>query len=208
DMSHEASILRWGACFNESEKWALYSTDTQKCMEQVVTAELLMETYRCARAENRLDHTLYTDVNHYLPGALLAKVDRMTMAHALEARSPFLDHKVMEVAARLPSEWKVKRTVTKRILRELFPDLLPRSIKKRGKAGFAIPLSMWFRGALYEKVKDFLLTPDTMLWHYMKQETVSRLLEEHRQGQADHGKRLWVLLCLETWLREYLPANQ
>jgi asparagine synthase (glutamine-hydrolysing) len=132
----------------------------------------------------------------------------MTMAHALEARSPFLDHKVMEAAARLPSEWKVKRTVTKRILRELFPDLLPRSIKNRGKAGFAIPLGMWFRGPLYEKVKNFLLTPETRLWHYMKKETLSHLLEEHRQGRADNGKRLWVLLCLETWLREYLPANQ
>ena len=148
-----------------------------------------------------------TDVNNYLSGALLPKVDRMTMAHALEARSPFLDHKVMEVAAQLPVRWKVKGTVTKRILRELFHDLLPSDIKKRGKAGFAIPLGMWFRGPLYDKVRDALMTPKTKLWRYIKKDAVGRLIEEHKQGKADHGKRLWVLLCLEVWMQQYLTVN-
>lgn len=207
DMSHEASVLRWGACFSESEKWALYTADTQKSVEKAATATLLIETFRRAKAKNRLDRTLYTDVYNYLPGALLPKVDRMTMAHALEARSPFLDHKVMEAAAQLPVKWKVKGTVTKRILREIFPDLLPRTVKRRGKAGFAIPLGLWFRGPLYEKVRDKLMTPETKLWHYINREAVGRLVDEHRQGRADHGKRLWILLCLEEWMQQYLSID-
>jgi asparagine synthase (glutamine-hydrolysing) len=203
ELSHAASIVRWGAYFNESEKWTLYNGDMRDAISNTPSAALLEETFQRARASNRLDRTLYTDVNNYLPGALLPKVDRTTMAHSLEARSPFLDHEVMELAARLPSRWKVKGQRTKWILRELFANLLPPSVEGRGKVGFGVPLGMWFRGPLYQPLQDLLLTPGADLYQCIRVDAVARLVNEHKDGQADHGKRLWALLMLESWLRQY-----
>jgi len=203
DLSHAASIVRWGGYFDEAEKWSLYTDDVRRAVKGTASAALLEETFRQACAANRLDRTLYTDIHHYLPGALLPKVDRTTMAHSLEARSPFLDQEVMELAARLPVSWKVRGRRTKWILRRLFSDLLPESIEKRGKVGFGVPLAQWFRGPLLGPVAELLLAPSARIRDYMRTEPVHRLIEENRQGQADHGKRIWTLLMLESWLREY-----
>jgi len=179
----------------------LYTDDVRNILHSAPSAALLEETYQRARAGSRLDRTLYTDVNNYLPGALLPKVDRTTMAHSLEARSPFLDHEVMQLAACLPVKHKVKGQRTKRILREAFVDLLPDAVENRGKVGFSVPLGMWFRGPLYRSARDLLLAPDAGLHDYLRTEEVGRLLEENRHGRADHGKRIWSLLNLEVWLR-------
>jgi asparagine synthase (glutamine-hydrolysing) len=203
DMPHSASVVRWGAYFNETEKRALYNDDMRQAINGTASATLLTEAFRRAKATGRLDRTLYTDVQNYLPGALLPKVDRTTMAHSLEARSPFLDHEVMELAARLPVQWKVKRQRTKRILREVFSDLLPAEVEKRGKVGFGVPLGLWFRGPLYDATRDLLLAPDTKLRTYLRTDEVARLIEDNRRGRADNGKRIWTLLNLEVWLRQY-----
>lgn len=202
NISHAASVVRWGGYFNEAEKWALYNDDMRQAINGTASAALLEETFRRARYANRLDRTLYTDVHNYLPGALLPKVDRTTMAHSLEARSPFLDHKVMELAARLPARWKVRGQRTKRILREVFADLLPAAVEKRGKVGFSVPLGMWFRGPLYQPVIELLLAPDARLRSYLRTDEVDRLIEKNRHSQADNGKRIWALLNLEIWLRQ------
>jgi asparagine synthase (glutamine-hydrolysing) len=203
DLSHAASIVRWGGYFDEAEKWSLYTDDVRRVVNNTASAALLEETFHQARAANRLDRTLYTDIHHYLPGALLPKVDRTTMAHSLEARSPFLDHQVMELAARLPVSWKVRGQRTKWILRKLFSDLMPESIEKRGKVGFGVPLGLWFRGPLHASAVDLLLAPGARIRDYVRVEPIQRLIGENRQGQADHGKRIWMLLMLESWLRQY-----
>lgn len=203
DISHAASIVRWGGYFDEADKQALYTPDVRQVVNNTPSAALLEATFRRALAGNRVDRTLYTDVHHYLPGALLPKVDRTTMAHSLEARSPFLDHHVMELAARLPVSWKVKGRRTKWILRELFADLVPESVAKRGKVGFGVPLGMWFAGPLYRSAQDLLLAPDAQIRNYLQAEAVRRMVEENRDGIADHGKRIWALSMLESWLRQY-----
>jgi asparagine synthase (glutamine-hydrolysing) len=203
DLSHAASIVRWGGYFDEAEKQALYTDDVRQMVNSTPSAALLEETFHRANASNRVDRTLYTDIHHYLPGALLPKVDRTTMAHSLEARSPFLDHQVMELAARLPSSWKVKGRRTKRILRELFSGLVPESVGKRGKVGFGVPLGMWFRGPLYQPVSDLLLAPNARTHDYFHVDPIRRLIVENGEGLADHGKRIWTLLVLESWLRQY-----
>jgi asparagine synthase (glutamine-hydrolysing) len=203
DLSHAASIVRWGGYFDEAEKRALYTPDVRQAVDSTLSAALLEQTFRRALAGTRVDRTLYTDIHHYLPGALLTKVDRTTMAHSLEARSPFLDHNVMELAARLPAAWKVRGWRTKRILRELFSDLVPESVRERGKVGFGVPLAQWFRGPLYASASDLLLAPGARLHDYFRVQPIQSLLEENHEGQADHGKRIWALLVLETWLRQY-----
>jgi asparagine synthase (glutamine-hydrolysing) len=202
DRSHAASILRWGEYFDEQQKWSLYTEEARQAVQRTPSAHLLEETYQRARARSRVDRTLYTDVHNYLPGALLTKVDRTTMAHSLEARSPFLDQEVMELAARLPVMWKVKGTCTKRILRELFADLLPEPVLARAKMGFGVPLSTWFRGPLYEPTRDLLLAPDARSARLLRRDAVTALIEQHRLGREDNGKRLWALLSLEMWLRQ------
>ena len=147
-----ASVVRWGSYFSEAEKAALYTDDFAAAMEPSHAA--MERTYALALANNRLDRTLYTDLHHYLPGALLVKADRVTMAHSLEARSPFLDHELLELAARLPERWKVRGMTTKWILRDLFADFLPPKIAGRGKLGFSVPLARrnrWHRAPLPSK---------------------------------------------------------
>jgi asparagine synthase (glutamine-hydrolysing) len=203
EVSHAASKVRWSTHFSASEKWSLYNPAMKTAVSGHDTAGLLAETFHAALARGRIDRTLYTDIHHYLPGALLPKVDRMTMAHSLEARSPFLDHEVFELAARLPSRWKVRGQTTKWILRDLFRDLLPPEIEARGKSGFSVPLGPWFQDALYEPARELLLSPDTRLKDYFQQKPILALLEENRVGRANHGKRIWTLLNLEAWLRKY-----
>jgi len=201
DLPHDASVVRWGAYFTETDKRALYTDDLRDAVNCTNSAQLLIETFSRARASTRVDKTLYTDVHNYLPGALLPKVDRTTMAHSLEARSPFLDHKVLEVAARLPVRLKVRPGKTKWLLRKLFAGLVPPEVAMRGKTGFSVPLGRWFQGPLYEPVKDRLLSDGSSLHPYFRKDRLAGLVEENRLGLADHGKRIWALLSLEEWLR-------
>ena len=195
-----ASVVRWGSYFSEAEKAALYTGDFAKAMEPSHAA--MERTYAAALAANRVDRTLYTDLHHYLPGALLVKADRVTMAHSLEARSPFLDHELMELAARLPVRWKVRGTTTKWILRDLFRDFLPERIAGRGKLGFSVPLARWFAGPNLDAVRD-LLGSGARCHGFLSAENISKLIEQNRSGRFDHGKKIWALLVLENWLRSY-----
>jgi len=195
-----ASVVRWGSYFSEAEKAALYTGDFAKVMEPSHGA--MEQTYAAALAGTRVDRTLYTDLHHYLPGALLVKADRVTMAHSLEARSPFLDHELMELAARLPVNWKIRGTTTKWILRDLFRDFLPERIAGRGKLGFSVPLARWFAGPNLDAVRD-LLGSGARCHGFLSAENISKLIEQNRSGRFDHGKKIWALLVLENWLRSY-----
>jgi asparagine synthase (glutamine-hydrolysing) len=203
EVSHAASKVRWSTHFQEDEKRALYTPEMHSGLNGRSSADLLSDSFYQAVARHRIDRTLYTDLHHYLPGALLPKVDRMTMAHSLEARSPFLDHKVLELAARLPVSWKVRGQTTKWILRDLFKDLLPQDITTRKKSGFSVPLGPWFAGELYGPASDLLCSPSSRVRTYLKTQPLTEMLEENRRGQHNHGKRIWTLLNLELWLRAY-----
>jgi asparagine synthase (glutamine-hydrolysing) len=143
-----------------------------------------------------LEHNFRT----YLPYDLLVKADRTSMAHGLELRSPFLDTALVEYAGSLPPDYLRRGLHTKRILRDAFRDILPQAIQKRGKMGFGVPLGTWFRGSLRDYLHDHL-GPGARLDEYLDRGAVSRLLDEHARGAADHGQRLWALLTLEIWLR-------
>ena len=143
-----------------------------------------------------LDHNFET----YLPYDLLVKADRSSMAHSLEARSPFLDTALIEYAARLPDHFRRRGTSTKWLLKHAFSDLLPAEIKNRGKMGFGIPLGTWFRGDLRTYLEDHFAAGARM-YEYLEPRYVRALFDEHQRGQADHGHRLWLLLTFEIWLR-------
>ena len=127
----------------------------------------------------------------------------MTMAASIEARTPFMDLKLAEFAASLPEDWRIRGRVTKRIVRDALGPRLPEAVIKRPKNGFRMPVAEWFRGALKEPFRDFLLSADAVTADYLDRTEVSRLASEHAESRRDHDKTLWALFSLEVFLREF-----
>jgi asparagine synthase (glutamine-hydrolysing) len=137
----------------------------------------------------------------YLPDDLLVKADRMSMAHGLEVRSPFLDTALIELAARLPPVMKLSGLRRKRVLGLAISDLVPQEIRRRRKRGFGVPLDRWFRSGLSDYVGSTLAARDARVRHFVRGEAIDRLLGEHGTGHRNHGQVLWLLLTLEVFLR-------
>jgi asparagine synthase (glutamine-hydrolysing) len=148
-----------------------------------------------------LDQILFANFKTYLPDDLAVKMDRMSMAHSLEARSPFLDTALIEYAARVPAQAKVGIRRLKPVLRRAFGPLLPDSIWNRKKHGFGVPMGMWMRGELGVMFADEVLGLGARAGDFIDTGVAARLWEEHRRGEREHGSRLWTLLTLERWLR-------
>jgi asparagine synthase (glutamine-hydrolysing) len=155
-----------------------------------------------------VDAAMAVDVESYLPYDLLVKVDITSMANALEARSPFLDHEVMEFAARLPVSHKLQGQSAKRLLKHAFADLLPPENVARRKMGFGVPVGDWFRGPLRDFLCDLLLSDRSMERGYFHPDAVRHLVQEHVEARADHSFPLWSLLMLELWHREMLETGR
>lgn len=148
------------------------------------------------------------DVNlrSYLPDDLLIKTDRMSMAASLEARSPFLDHVLVEFACGMPASLKLKGGVGKYILRRAFEGRLPPEIIRRRKHGFGVPVGRWFRASLREYLTEMLLSRRAAERGLVRPEAAAQWVSEHLSGQRDHGQALWALLMLEVWCRSFLDA--
>ncbi|MBI4353709.1 MAG: asparagine synthase (glutamine-hydrolyzing) [Candidatus Omnitrophica bacterium] len=148
-----------------------------------------------------VDAALAVDTAFYLPTDLLVKMDIMSMANSLEARSPFLDHHVVEFAARLPSSMKLRRLTSKALLKRALAGLLPDETLHRRKWGFAVPISAWFRTELRGMLEDVLLASQVARDGLLRQDGVTALVQAHLSGRADYAHQLWTLLMLELWVR-------
>jgi asparagine synthase (glutamine-hydrolysing) len=148
------------------------------------------------------------DVRTYLPGDLLVKADLASMAHSLELRSPLLDRRVLELGISLPARLEVTGRRGKVALRKAFSAQLPPEVAGRGKTGFGVPLSAWFRGELRPLAADLLLDSTARQRSQLRPGAVKKLLDEHVSGRADHGHRLWCLVMLELWQRTWVDAAQ
>jgi asparagine synthase (glutamine-hydrolysing) len=147
------------------------------------------------------------DAETYLPEDVLAKVDRMSMAHSIESRVPLLDNEVIRYASALPASFKIKDGRRKHILKEVASTVLPRDIVDRPKQGFAVPLAHWFRGDLRTLFADSLLSPDSLQRQYFRPSFVRRLVNEHLTGARDHTLRLWQLVVFDHWHRAYVDRQ-
>ena len=152
-----------------------------------------------------MDPAFAVDLDIYLPDDLLVKVDRMTMANSLEARSPFLDQELAAWAVRLPLSYKLRGTTTKYLLRRLAARYLPRGIVNREKHGFSVPLDDWFRGELKELAHDALLSQRSKDRGYFKPDQVRKLLDNHQTG-CRFGKQIWMLLMFELWHQQFVDG--
>lgn len=201
---------RWASLmstFDEEARAGILTAGFRTYIEERATARTIAGPWQQSTAECELERSLDVDINTYLPGDLLVKMDIATMAHSLEARSPFLDHRLMEFAASLPAELKRSGTDGKRILKRAMRGELPDEVLDRPKMGFSVPLAHWFRTELRHLPGEVLLDPHTIARGYFQHREVERLIEEHQLGRADHSLKLWVLVQLELWHREVVEAR-
>ena len=167
---------------------------------EAARADLAGRGARAAVPGDPLAGILLLDFLTYLPDDLLTKVDRATMLASIEARAPFLDREVMELALRLPSRVKVHGPATKAVLKEAARPLLPPSVLRRRKRGLSVPIAAWINDGLRAEV-DRLLAPDRLAAQgWLQPAPVGRLLAAHRAGAANHARRLWPLVMLQRWL--------
>jgi asparagine synthase (glutamine-hydrolysing) len=165
-----------------------------------VEASMHMQYARASHLPS-LDQILFANFKTYLPDDLAVKMDRMSMAHSLEARSPFLDTALIEYAARIPARERVGVRTLKPVLRDAFHALLPEVVWNRRKHGFGVPMDRWMRGDLGTMFADEVLGFGGRAGEFIDMGVTARLWEEHSRGERDHGFRLWTLLALERWLR-------
>jgi asparagine synthase (glutamine-hydrolysing) len=198
--------------FSEADKKGLYTPAMLHAMgmdkdrDRADAERYLDNAFLRASREDFVNSLLYVDVVTYLPECLMAKMDIASMANSLEGRSPFLDHEVMELAFRLPGDWKLKGLRGhKWILKKAFEDKLPARIRRRGKMGFGIPIGPWFRGRLKDYWRDLVMSPKALSRGYFNREALQTLWDQHQTRRRDHGYRMWALLMLELWHQQYEP---
>lgn len=166
-------------------------------------AEHTLKHYRKVATADHATRMIYTDLKTYLPDDILVKVDRMSMANSLEVRAPFLDYRILEFSASLPSSYKIVGSQKKIILREAFKKLLPESILNRRKQGFSVPLDSWFRNNLRDYARENFFNCEA-LEAFLSVRGLEQIWNEHQSGQRDHGVVLWSFLMLSLWQQEYV----
>jgi len=189
--------------FEPEAKTRLYSGDFTTAVGNADAFATFRDAYRECRSTDPLDRAMYVDARTYMIDDVLTKVDRMSMAVSLEAREPLLDHKLLEFAARVPSSLKLKNGRSKYLLRRVLDRRVPREIIDRPKRGFAAPIGEWLRGPLAGLASELLLDGRLRDRGMFEPREVARLWDEHRTGRADHPHRLWQLVMLELWFRQF-----
>ena len=203
-MDSEERYLNWITIFNRHLLQQLVSEDMFALTKTEDPAACIFDAYRMFPKRDFVTRTTAVDVETYLPCDLLTKVDIASMHVGLECRSPMLDHKVIELAARMPLEVKQSMQQGKMVLTETFRDLIPADIQTRKKMGFGVPIDHWFRNELKPLLHDVLLSQRCLDRGLLNANEVRRLVEQHTSSKFDHAYRLWNLLCLELWQRMYL----
>jgi asparagine synthase (glutamine-hydrolysing) len=195
---HNFSILP------DALRQSLYSADFKRELAGYHGIEVF-NRYLDDAPEHPLSRVQYLDLKTYLPGDILTKVDRASMAHSLEVRVPILDHQFVEWVSGLPPEWKLSGGEGKRIFKQALEPHLPHDILYRRKMGFAVPLAKWFRGPLRDKLRQALLGPVLSDSGIFDQAFLARLVDQHQSGARDHSAALWALLMFEAFLRRAQP---
>ena len=194
--------------FTSINRRLLYSQDfTDSLTGSPTVADEFLQWPGRVKSGDDLDLLLYTDSKTYLPGDILTKVDRMSMAASLETRAPLLDQKLIDFVTRIPAALKIVGDETKYILKRAVKDLIPEEIMTRPKQGFGIPIPKWINQELRGRIRDVLNDPLTRQRGYFNSSYVQLLLNEHERNRRDHSKALWTLFMLELWHRRYLDST-
>jgi asparagine synthase (glutamine-hydrolysing) len=198
--------MNWLQIFPERMRAELYRPEFVEQLPDEDPFEFFEGAWLETQGRDLVSQASLADLVTYLPCDLMTKVDIASMAHGLECRQPFLDYRLVEFAAALPSRLKFRGGKGKRLLRTAFDKLLPRQIWERRKMGFGVPLGVWFRHELRELTRSRLLSGDTRCHAYFRAEAIEQLVDQHVSGRVNHAYRLWNLLMLESWLRTWSPT--
>lgn len=211
--------LRWMVQFDEKQRLELYDPAHLDLLaraspagsESLDPASVFLRAWNAAPRRDPVTRAMIADLLTYLPGDLLHKVDMTSMAHSLECRCPFLDHRVVELALAMPvvRKMRLRRGRSKLILKQAFSELLPPPTRTRSKMGFGVPLDRWFRGPLKSELRAVLLDDRAVGRGLFRRAVVERMIAEHESGKRDHAYRLWNLMMLELWFQQHFqpPAR-
>jgi asparagine synthase (glutamine-hydrolysing) len=191
----------WFASFSSEERAALFAPDFLAQVDQAHPARVFEEYLARVRDRSPLKRMLYADLKVWLPDNLLLRGDQMTMAASIEERVPFLDHKLVELAGRIPGRILTRGFRTKVLLKRALRPYLPEETVRRRKVGFTVPVGLWFRKTLQPLVADLLLSPTSRARGYFNTANVERFVREHFDGVRDRQKQLWALVNFELWQR-------
>jgi asparagine synthase (glutamine-hydrolysing) len=205
DGGEAGTFARWVTLFNDFDKRFLMTDDFHRLAVHR-SLERLDRLFSNAPGTSFAERALWVDRHSYLPDDLLVKMDLANMAHALESRSPLLDHEFVELVARVPFALKVAGGETKSIFKRAVAQRIPAEVVYRPKQGFMIPLAEWLRGPLRGLTADTLLSQRALQRGLFRRAALERLLAEHQSGRRDHAHRLWSLLVLERWFRTWVDA--
>ena len=196
--------LRWVSVLDRKTKAELYTDEMLHETRNFDPASWLSPWFARANGAGVVDASLLADTMTYLPNDLLVKVDIASMAVSLEARSPFLDHHVIEFAASLPENLKLRGLTTKYLLKRVLKKLVPIENLNRGKMGFGVPIGHWFRGEMQKFLGETLLSEKALSRGLFKRVEVARMYDAHTRGERDYAHQLWTLLMLELWFQRFI----
>jgi asparagine synthase (glutamine-hydrolysing) len=185
----------------DADRRTLYSNTFRAQLAGYNAVDVFRRHAGRANHEDPLALIQYLDLKTYLVGDINTKVDRASMAHSLEVREPLMDHPLVEWLATLPSNFKLRGSEGKWLLKTAMEPMLPRDLLYRQKMGFAVPLAAWFRGPLKQRLRDAVLGERLADSGYFNATTLRRLVEQHESGMRDHSAPLWSLLMFEAFLR-------
>jgi len=202
DLRH----TRWMIFMLEHEKDLLYNKDMKSGLIEKDSYKFIRNYFSNIKylQDDQTSQQLYVDIKTYLVDDILVKVDRMSMATSLEARVPFLDHRFVELSARIPSDMKLRNKQTKYILKKAMEDLLPHDILYRGKEGFSIPIKNWLKSDLKPMMTDVLAADKIKREGFFNVDYIEKLISEHLKGTRNHSHRLWALMMFEKWFDIYM----
>jgi asparagine synthase (glutamine-hydrolysing) len=193
--------------FTDEDKARLFTRTARAALGDPDSEQKILEHFDVPGIPDLVDRMLYTDLMTRMPDHLLSIVDRMAMAHGLEVRPPFMEHRMVEFAAAIPASLKLKGTRLKYILRRVASRHLDPTLVRRKKQGFGFPLAYWLRGELNPLLREVVRQSRFIEAGIFEPDYVHGLVDEHVQGKRDHNYRLWLLLNLELWHRLFLEGQ-
>ncbi len=202
------AYIRWVSYFGAGDRAGLYTPEFRAAVGGYRAESFLQGWFARATHAHPLDQVSYVDLHSFLPHNLLEYGDRMSMAHGLEVRLPFTDHKLVEFAMRVPGPLKKKGGSAKYLLREAMRPQLPRQVLDRRKLGLNPPLAIWLRDELSTLVDEQLSAESIRRTGWFRPEAVRKLVEDFRSGRRDYSLHIWSLLALEQWRRQILENEE
>ncbi len=206
-MTEEERYCQMMIIFRDYMKPLIYAERMMPMIKQKKSIQRTLNYMHSTNVREMIDRMTYSDIKTYLVDDLLPKMDRITMAHSLEGRSPFLDHRIMEFGASLPSHIRFKDKTLKYLLKAALSDILPHDILWREKKGFGVPIGHWFKQDLFELARETLLSKRAADRNLFNIKYIEKILNDHQRGKQNHHHRIWSLLNLELWFQTFFDRK-